>query len=206
MRVAAADVIRQVLTENELEFSEPGPGRFTVDLPGERKLKTTVMLTLGEQALSVHAFVARQPDENHHDQRSEPSVQGEADRGPQHQQEVDTQEPQRAHDQRERAHDAGRRAHRRAEVMRHDRDQRVGHAQVGARHESGRGEQQDRALGVRRGLVVVHGPRSLAGQAVLRLKAKAGTAKDAKDLQNGVDHAASLSDCTTRACDRITKL
>ena len=65
MRVAAADVIRQVLTENELEFTEPGPGRFTVDLPGERKLKTTVMLTLGEQALSVHAFVARQPDENH---------------------------------------------------------------------------------------------------------------------------------------------
>ena len=65
MRVAAADVIRQVLTENELEFTEPGPGRFIVDLPGERKLKTTVMLTLGEQALSVHAFVARQPDENH---------------------------------------------------------------------------------------------------------------------------------------------
>jgi Putative bacterial sensory transduction regulator len=65
VRVAAADVIRQVLTENGLEFTEPRPGRFTVDLPGERKLKTTVMLTLGEQALSVHAFVARQPDENH---------------------------------------------------------------------------------------------------------------------------------------------
>lgn len=65
MRVAAADVIRQVLTENELEFTESEPGRFSVDLPGERKLKTTVALTLGEQALSVHAFVARRPDENH---------------------------------------------------------------------------------------------------------------------------------------------
>lgn len=65
MRVAAADVIRQVLTENELEFTEAQPGRFVVDLPGERKLKTTVALKLGDQALSVHAFVARRPDENH---------------------------------------------------------------------------------------------------------------------------------------------
>jgi hypothetical protein len=40
---------------------------------------------------------------------------------------------------------------------------------------------------------------------VLRLKAKAGTAKDAKDLHNGVVHAASLSECTTRAGDRIPK-
>jgi Putative bacterial sensory transduction regulator len=65
VRVAAADVIHQVLTENGLEFTEPGPGRFVADLPGERKLKTSVTLTLGEQALSVHAFVARHPDENH---------------------------------------------------------------------------------------------------------------------------------------------
>ncbi|HEU4947966.1 MAG TPA: YbjN domain-containing protein [Kribbella sp.] len=65
MRVPAADVIRQVLTENELEFSEATPGTFTVELPGERKLKTTVTLTVGSQAVQVHAFVARQPDENH---------------------------------------------------------------------------------------------------------------------------------------------
>lgn len=66
MRVAAADVIRQVLTENELEFTEPEPERkFVAELPGERKLKTAVTLSLGEQALSVHAFVARRPDENH---------------------------------------------------------------------------------------------------------------------------------------------
>ncbi|WP_328988643.1 YbjN domain-containing protein [Kribbella sp. NBC_01245] len=65
MRVSAADVIRQVLTENELDFTEAEPGEFTVDLPGEKKLKTTVSLTVGTQALTVHAFVARRPDENH---------------------------------------------------------------------------------------------------------------------------------------------
>jgi hypothetical protein len=65
VRVSAADVIRQVLTENELDFSETEPGGFVVDLPGERKLKTTVSLTVGPQAVHVHAFVARRPDENH---------------------------------------------------------------------------------------------------------------------------------------------
>jgi hypothetical protein len=64
VRVSAADVIRQVLTENEIEFTEPTPGAFTADLPGERKLRTTVSLTVGPQAVHVHAFVARHPDEN----------------------------------------------------------------------------------------------------------------------------------------------
>ncbi len=65
MRVDAVDVIRQVLTENELDFTEVTPGAFSADLPGERKLKTTVTLTVGQQAVQVHAFVARRPDENH---------------------------------------------------------------------------------------------------------------------------------------------
>jgi hypothetical protein len=65
VRVAAADVIRQVLTENDIEFTEPTPGAFIADLPGERKLKTTTTLTVGAQSVQVHAFVARHPDENH---------------------------------------------------------------------------------------------------------------------------------------------
>lgn len=65
MRVDALDVIRQVLTENELEFTESEPGQFIVELPGERKLKTAVTLAVRSQALGVHAFVARCPDENH---------------------------------------------------------------------------------------------------------------------------------------------
>jgi Putative bacterial sensory transduction regulator len=65
VRVATADVIRQVLTENALEFTESEPGVFTVELPGERKLKTGVTLAIRDQALGIHAFVARHPDENH---------------------------------------------------------------------------------------------------------------------------------------------
>ncbi|GAA1143913.1 YbjN domain-containing protein [Kribbella jejuensis] len=57
-------MIRQVLTENDLSFTEDEPGVFAADLPGERKLKTTVMLSVGPQAVHVHAFVARHPDEN----------------------------------------------------------------------------------------------------------------------------------------------
>lgn len=48
-----------------LEFVRHGDAVIEVDLPGERKLKTTVRLEVGRHALSVHAFVARNPDENH---------------------------------------------------------------------------------------------------------------------------------------------
>jgi hypothetical protein len=41
------------------------PGEFVVQLPGEAKLRTTVSLIAGEQALSASAFVVRRPDENH---------------------------------------------------------------------------------------------------------------------------------------------
>lgn len=61
----ARDVIEAALVEAALEFTEHRPGVFDVDLPGERKLKTTVRLEVGRHALGVHAFVARRPDENH---------------------------------------------------------------------------------------------------------------------------------------------
>jgi hypothetical protein len=34
-------------------------------LPGERKLRTPVRIDLGSHALGIHAFVCRNPDENH---------------------------------------------------------------------------------------------------------------------------------------------
>lgn len=40
-------------------------GELVVTLPGERKLKTVCSLVVGEQRLSVRAFVIRNPDENH---------------------------------------------------------------------------------------------------------------------------------------------
>lgn len=46
---------------------EPGarPREVVVTLPGEHKLRTVCSLHVGERALSVQAFVVRNPDENH---------------------------------------------------------------------------------------------------------------------------------------------
>jgi hypothetical protein len=65
LRAAAADTVRGVLAGSDLTWREVSAGVFTVELPGERKLSTPCRLDVGEHALGVHAFVARQPDENH---------------------------------------------------------------------------------------------------------------------------------------------
>jgi len=64
-RADAARSLREALEEQGLEHEEPSDGTFVVTLPGERKLKTTVSLVVGAHSLSVNAFVARRPDENH---------------------------------------------------------------------------------------------------------------------------------------------
>lgn len=38
---------------------------LVVELPGERKLKTNTLLTIGAHCVRVEAFVCRKPDENH---------------------------------------------------------------------------------------------------------------------------------------------
>ena len=58
------EVIRAWLTEQELEYDEQDDV-FSFALPGERKLQTPVRLDVGGHALGVHAFVCRQPDEDH---------------------------------------------------------------------------------------------------------------------------------------------
>lgn len=60
-----AGTLRAALRETGLEVEEPQPGHFVVALPGERKLSTTCSLVVGAHSLSVNAFVARCPDENH---------------------------------------------------------------------------------------------------------------------------------------------
>jgi hypothetical protein len=60
-----ADLIEQVARDNELEPVRHGPAVVEVVLPGERKLQTTCRFEVGDHALAVHAFVARNPDENH---------------------------------------------------------------------------------------------------------------------------------------------
>ena len=64
-RENAVATIRKVLEASELEWREISEGVFTVNLPGERKLQTPCRLDVGPHALAVHAFVCRQPDENH---------------------------------------------------------------------------------------------------------------------------------------------
>ena len=62
---AAADTIRGYLEANGIDFVEDRPGVFSLTLPGEKKLQTPVRVDVGEHALGVHAFVCRNPDENH---------------------------------------------------------------------------------------------------------------------------------------------
>ncbi len=61
-----AGVVRAFLDESGLEW-EAGArdDELVVSLPGEKKLTTVVSLVCGEAALSVSAFVIRNPDENH---------------------------------------------------------------------------------------------------------------------------------------------
>jgi Putative bacterial sensory transduction regulator len=62
--IVAAAAIRAYLSEEGMAVEETEPGTFVLQLPGEKKLKTTVSLVVGDHSLSVNAFVARHPDEN----------------------------------------------------------------------------------------------------------------------------------------------
>ena len=65
-REAAQEVVRRFLDEAGIEW-EPGQrqGELIVTLPGDKKLRTLCSVLVGEQALSISAFVVRNPDENH---------------------------------------------------------------------------------------------------------------------------------------------
>jgi len=58
--------VRRFLDESAIQW-EPGRrhGELIVTLPGEKKLTTTCSVLVGEQTLSITAFVVRNPDENH---------------------------------------------------------------------------------------------------------------------------------------------
>ena len=62
---SVADTIRSYLDASEIDYESPREGTFSLTLPGEKKLQTPVRLDVGEHALGVHAFVCRNPDENH---------------------------------------------------------------------------------------------------------------------------------------------
>jgi Putative bacterial sensory transduction regulator len=60
-----ATEIRGALEATGAVWEETAPGRFAVQLPGERKQRTVCSLAVGDHSLVVNAFVARCPDENH---------------------------------------------------------------------------------------------------------------------------------------------
>ena len=64
-RGRAIDEIRSALAELDLESTETADGLFSVRLPGTAKLITECALEVGRYGVSVRAFVARRPDENH---------------------------------------------------------------------------------------------------------------------------------------------
>jgi hypothetical protein len=62
-------LIEAALIERELTYTQHGgahggPSGLVVELPGERRLKTNTILTIGEHSVRVEAFVCRKPDEN----------------------------------------------------------------------------------------------------------------------------------------------
>jgi hypothetical protein len=61
----ATQLLRSELAATGLEWETPREGFFVVTLPGTRKLSTTCSLAVGAHAVTVNAFVARHPDENH---------------------------------------------------------------------------------------------------------------------------------------------
>ncbi len=63
-------VIEETLTEHGLNFTRyegahGGLPGLIVELPGERKLITNTLLSIGEHSVRVESFVCRRPDENH---------------------------------------------------------------------------------------------------------------------------------------------
>ena len=62
---AATEAVRAWLADNDVAYDESAAGAFSFSLPGERKLQTPVRVDVGNHALGVHAFVCRNPDENH---------------------------------------------------------------------------------------------------------------------------------------------
>ncbi len=62
-------VIEETLDTAGLTYSRHGgahggPAGLIVELPGERKLTTNTILSIGEHSVRIEAFVCRKPDEN----------------------------------------------------------------------------------------------------------------------------------------------
>lgn len=71
-RSEIVDILETALINGEIPFTHKDSGsphieHLVLELPGEHKLKTTVLLTAGPHGVRVEAFVCRRPDEDHED-------------------------------------------------------------------------------------------------------------------------------------------
>jgi hypothetical protein len=64
-RAEVADVIERAVVDLDLEWQRVDDWTFAVALPGERRLKTACLVTVGAHAVHIEAFVLRKPEENH---------------------------------------------------------------------------------------------------------------------------------------------
>jgi hypothetical protein len=62
--VSVANTIEAALQDQDLEWQRLDGDVFAVALPGEKRLKTACVLTVGSHAVEIEAFVMRAPDEN----------------------------------------------------------------------------------------------------------------------------------------------
>lgn len=63
------EILERTLTDREIAYTRKGSGgsqseHIILELPGEKKLKTTVLMTAGRHGVRVEAFVCRHPDED----------------------------------------------------------------------------------------------------------------------------------------------
>jgi hypothetical protein len=57
-------IIEDFLESHDLDFEASDSNTFLITLPGEQKLQTHCALIVGDNSLSINAFVIRKPDEN----------------------------------------------------------------------------------------------------------------------------------------------
>ena len=60
----ALATIDEFLASHDIDFEKSSEATYLLTLPGEKKLQTHCALVVGDQSLSINAFVIRRPDEN----------------------------------------------------------------------------------------------------------------------------------------------
>jgi Putative bacterial sensory transduction regulator len=63
-RAKVIETIEATLREGGIEFERLADNAFAASLPGVARLRTVCALTVGDQVVSIEAFVVRHPDEN----------------------------------------------------------------------------------------------------------------------------------------------